>query len=96
MSTSHSRDDVIKMYEADGRPVPKEVLEAEPNDVFSYGFTMSALGAGYGPLRKTGSRVDGKYTPLPKTGATKVFPFISVKPLTEQEIYDQGLAPKPS
>lgn len=88
MSTSYIRDVIIELYKSDNRTPPQEVIEAEPNDVFSFGGTISKNGFGYGPLRKTGSMVDGKYVPDPNPKPFNVHPFISITPYTEQEIAD--------
>lgn len=56
------RDQVIAYYRNRGKEPPKEVLQAEPDVVFAWGFTMNSRGCGSAPLHRIGRRTkDGLY-----------------------------------
>lgn len=80
MSISMRRDELIAYYKHIQKDPPSKVLEADPEDMFAWGMTLTKQGFGFARLRKIGRMVDGVFQKSDTCEPEKLYDCVSMDP----------------
>jgi hypothetical protein len=91
MSISMKRDELIEYIRFRGNTPPKIVLEADENDVFAWGLSVSSKGFGSQAIHKIGEMRDGKFHYMEPEEEPEMHRVVTIDPIAPGEKPVSGL-----